>query len=129
MTDFIFGLAGGNSAMSMILWLAILFPIMYFLMIRPQRKQMEKRNRMLDSLVPGTRVVTAGGITGYIRAVTDDYLYVEIAEGLTIELTKQGVAAVIDEEDDEDDDDDDDDDVEEVEVTNVTETTEQDKKE
>lgn len=78
----------------MILWLLVIFGMLYFMMIRPQKKQMDKRKEMLASLSPGTRVVTIGGITGVVRAVTEEFVYVEIAEGLVVEITKQGIATI-----------------------------------
>lgn len=78
-----------------LLMLVVMFALMYFLLIKPQKKQMKIRNEMLANLKNGDKIITSGGITGYIRAITDEYIYVEIAEGLTIEMIKQAVSQVI----------------------------------
>ncbi len=85
---------GGSGSMSLIMLVAM-FGLMYFLLIRPQKKQMNIRNEMLANLSVGDRIITTGGITGYIRALTDEYIYVEIAEGLTVEMIRQAVSQVI----------------------------------
>lgn len=91
-----------SSGMSMgftIVWLVVLFGIMYFLMIRPQKKHQDKHKQMLNALKVNDRILTVGGITGYVRDLNDSYIYVEIADGLVIELNRQYVAAVLQEED------------------------------
>lgn len=85
-----------NSGSMMIVWLIAIFGMLYFMMIRPQKKQMDQRKQMLASLKPGTHIISIGGITGVIRAVTEEFVYVEIAEGLVVEMTKQGVATIQD---------------------------------
>jgi len=56
---------------------------------------------MLDNVAPGDEILTAGGFYGFVRAVDDDQLTVEIAPGTNIRLARRAVAAVIppDEED------------------------------
>lgn len=80
-----------------LIMLVAMFALMYFLIIRPQKNQMKARNEMLNNLAVGDKIVTVGGVTGYIRAVTEEYLYVEIADGLVIEMTRQGVNQVVSE--------------------------------
>lgn len=92
---------GTSSGMGLILWIVVVFALMYFLMVRPQKKQQDKHKQMLNKLKPNDRILTVGGITGYVRQVTDDYIYVEIADGMVIELSKPYIATVLhdDEED------------------------------
>lgn len=92
--------AGGSITL---IWLVAMFGLLYFFVMRPQKKQMKTRNEMLNNLSNGDHIVTVGGITGYIRALTEDYIYVEIAEGLTVEMTRQAVSAVLTDDDAADD--------------------------
>lgn len=92
MSIFATNAAGGSITL---IWLVAMFGLLYFFVMRPQKKQMKLRNDMLANLIVGDHVVTAGGITGYIRALTDEYAYVEIAEGLTVELTRQAISTVL----------------------------------
>lgn len=83
--------------------LAAMFGFMYFLLIRPQKKQMETRKRMMESLSPDDIVSTIGGIKGRIVMVLEDSVILEIADNVQIDLLKTAVGQVItDDEDDED---------------------------
>lgn len=63
----------------------LIFVVMYFLIIRPQRTQMKQRQEMLNNVRRGDQVVTGGGIIGKVTKVIDDKeVEVEIAEGLKI---------------------------------------------
>ena len=83
----------------MLIWLVVMIVLMYFLMIRPQKKQQTTRNEMLRNLKYNDRILSVGGITGYIRQMTDDYMYVEIADGLVVEMARQYVASVLKDDD------------------------------
>ena len=54
-----------------------LFVIMYFVMIRPQKKREKEAQAMLASLSVGDKIVTIGGIWGKIIKIKDDYLFIE----------------------------------------------------
>ncbi|HHV79986.1 MAG TPA: preprotein translocase subunit YajC [Firmicutes bacterium] len=68
---------------------------MYFAMIRPQQQQQKKRNEMLASIKEGDKIVTVGGIYGYVTKVDKDTLCVRIAEKTEVEMQKSGVGAVV----------------------------------
>lgn len=87
----------GTSAVGgTVIYIALILAMLYFFFMRPQRKQQQTRDRMLNSLKPDTRIMTAGGITGYVRSIGDEFIYVEIADGLVIELLKTSVAKILD---------------------------------
>lgn len=93
----ILGTGGGV----MIIWIVVLFAMMYFLMIRPQKKSQDQHRKMLNALKINDRIQTVGGITGYVRDLNDSYIYIEIADGLVIELNRQYVAMVLPDDDNE----------------------------
>ena len=77
--------AGGGSPRhaDQLLPFVLIFVIMYFLIIRPQRKQVKKREEMLKNVRRGDTVVTGGGIVGKVTKVIDDgEIEVEIADGM-----------------------------------------------
>lgn len=55
----------------------ILFVIMYFMIIRPQKKREKLTKQMLDGLIVGDKILTIGGIVGKIVSIKDDKIYVE----------------------------------------------------
>ena len=69
-----------GGGMSMIIMMVAIFAIMYFFMIRPQNKKQKEIQKFRNSIVPGTDVVTAGGIYGKVKEVNelDNTLMVEI---------------------------------------------------
>ena len=76
---------GGNDMFISLLPFILIFVIMYFLIIRPQRQQAKKRAEMLKAVRRGDTVVTGGGIVGKVTKVVDDNeLEVQIAEGVKV---------------------------------------------
>ena len=92
-----FGSMFGSGTQLTVLYVVAIMAMLYFLMIRPQKKQMNLRKDMLSNLKSGDHVHTAGGINGYIRAIKGEVVYVEIADGLIVEMMKQAIAGIIDE--------------------------------
>jgi len=84
----LFGLGGSGG---MIVMMVALFAIMYFFMIRPQQKKQKKLQEERNALKVGDKVVTAGGIHGRIKEVSDTYFIVEIAESTRIKIEKSSV--------------------------------------
>ena len=82
-----------GGGMSMIIMMVAIFAIMYFFMIRPQNKKQKEIQKFRNSIVPGTDVVTAGGIYGKVKEVNelDNTLMVEIASGVKIKIAKNSV--------------------------------------
>ena len=64
--------AGGLSAGLGIVWIVVLFGIMYFMMIRPQKKEQKKMNAMLSQLAIGDSILTTSGFYGMVIDINDD---------------------------------------------------------
>ncbi|MBF0470290.1 MAG: preprotein translocase subunit YajC [Gammaproteobacteria bacterium] len=73
----------------------ILFVVFYFLLIRPQQKRTKEHTKMVSALQVGDEVVTNGGILGKVSRVGDDFIGVELADGVEINLQRQAVATVM----------------------------------
>lgn len=85
--------AGGASAYSGILMMVVIIAIFYFFMIRPQQKKQKDIQRAREAMRVGDKVVTAGGIYGKIKDISDRYMVIEIAEGVRIRIDKTSVFA------------------------------------
>lgn len=83
-----------QGTLTLILYMAVFFGIMYFFMIRPQQKQAKQRQAMLNSLRPHDKVITSGGIYGKIKKVKDNSVILQIADKVEIEVAKAGIATV-----------------------------------
>ena len=89
------GAGGGGMFMQMILPFVLIFVIMYFLIIRPQRQQAKQRQEMLNNVRRGDQVITGGGISGKVTKVVDDSeLEVEIADGVRVRVLRSMLADV-----------------------------------
>jgi preprotein translocase subunit YajC len=82
--------AQGAGWMNMIM-LLLIFVIFYFFMIRPQTKRQKEIKKFQDSLENDKSVITQGGIYGRVREVKDNYVLVEIADGVKIRVNKNMV--------------------------------------
>ena len=84
--------------------MVLLLVVMYVLMIRPQRQRQQAQQTMIDRAGVGDDILTNGGIYGTITEIEDDDVVVEIADGLTVHMTRRGIAAVLPPEADEEED-------------------------
>jgi preprotein translocase subunit YajC len=88
------GAAGPDLLMS-ILPFVLIFVIMYFLIIRPQRQRMKQHQEMVANLRRGDTVVTAGGLIGKVSKVVDDgEVQLELAEGLKVRAVRSMITEV-----------------------------------
>ncbi len=69
--------------------------IFYFLLYRPQKKAHDERNKMLDALKVGNRVITLGGIYGTIVALKDEIVTVKIADKVEVEVSRNAINGVV----------------------------------
>jgi len=81
------GAAGGSEMLISILPFVLIFVIMYFLIIRPQRSQMKKREEMLKNIRRGDQVVTGGGLLGKVTKVIDERGEIEVDLGNNVKVT------------------------------------------
>ena len=86
--------AGGGMDYTFLIWMVFLFGLMYFLLIRPQKKQQQQHDQLLSSLKKGDRVMTTGGIYGTIRGLSENVATVEVADNVLIRVHKKNVAGL-----------------------------------
>ncbi|GAA2735804.1 preprotein translocase subunit YajC [Actinocorallia aurantiaca] len=86
-----------GNALASFLPLILIAVAFYFFLIRPQKKRQQEQQKMQQSLQPGTRIVTAGGIYGTVLDNDEGDLLLEIAEGVEIRLLAGAVARVVEE--------------------------------
>jgi preprotein translocase subunit YajC len=78
--------------------LVALFALMWFLLIRPQRRRSEAQMTMQDRLRIGDEIITAGGLHATVQSIEGEVLEIEIAPGTVVRLDRRAVAAVVSEE-------------------------------
>jgi preprotein translocase subunit YajC len=89
--------AGGAqpNAFVQLLPLILIFVVFYFLLIRPQAKRAKEHKSMVAALGVGDEVVTSGGILGRITETGDQFLTVEIADGVRVKVQRHTVSSVL----------------------------------
>ena len=75
--------------------IALMFVVLYFLLIRPQQKQRREHESMIENLKRNDEVVTSGGIYGRIQSIADKVVVVEIAPNVRVRLDRAQVATVV----------------------------------
>ena len=90
--------AGGSDMMSTLtgmLPLVLMFVVLYFIMIRPQMKRQKEHRAMVESIAKGDEVVVGGGLLGKVARVAEQYLHVEIANGVEVQVQRSAVVQVL----------------------------------
>ena len=83
---------GETSIWPMLIFVVLLFGLMYFVMIRPQRKKQKEHQHLIEELQRGDRVVTAGGIYGVIENISEDSVTIKVESGATMRVAKGSVS-------------------------------------
>ena len=83
--------------MSAYIFILALLALMWFMLIRPQRRRQQEAQRMLETIGVGKEIVTAGGLYGTVTAVDGDEVRLEIADGVEVRIAKRAVAGVVSE--------------------------------
>jgi preprotein translocase subunit YajC len=78
-----------------IVMMVALFGIMYFLMIRPQTKRAKEHRELVSKLAKGDEVITNGGIAGRVDELGENFVSVEIAEGVRVKMQRSAITAVL----------------------------------
>jgi preprotein translocase subunit YajC len=87
--------AGPMESAMQFLPIILMFVVLYFLMIRPQQKKAKEHKALLEGLGKGDEVVTASGMVGRITKVGDDFVTIEIAANVEIQMQKPSIAVVL----------------------------------
>jgi preprotein translocase subunit YajC len=77
------------------MFLVLLFAVFYFLLIRPQQKRAKEHKKMVGAVAKGDEVVTSGGLLGKVLEVGDNFLTVNVAEGVDVKLQRSSVASTV----------------------------------
>ena len=90
--------AGGGDMMSSLtsmLPLVLMFVVLYFVMIRPQMKRQKEHRAMIDALAKGDDVATSGGLIGRVTRLEEQFIFVEVASGVEMQLQRSAVVQVL----------------------------------
>jgi len=86
--------SSGGGGLTLLLPLILIVGMIWF-MSRTQRKQKAKQADTVAQLVPGTRVITTSGQLGIVEEVDDEYVTLEISDGVLVQFVKQAIGRVL----------------------------------
>ena len=81
----------GQGGYGTIIMIVLIFAVMWFFMIRPQRKQQKELQNFRDSLAKGDKVVTIGGIYGTVCEIKENNVLIEVDNNVKIRVSKQAL--------------------------------------
>lgn len=89
------GAGDANSLLMSLLPFALIFIIMYFLIIRPQQKKAKEHNELVKNIRRGDTVITSSGLVGKVtKVVDDDQIELEVADGVRVRQMRQMISIV-----------------------------------
>ena len=83
------------SMISTLLLPVMLIVVFYFLLIRPQQKKQKEHKAMVEAIGVGSEIVTGGGVLGKVTAIGEQFVTIEIADGVEIKVQRHSIGAVL----------------------------------
>jgi preprotein translocase subunit YajC len=84
-----------ESSLFSLLPLVLMFVVLYFIMIRPQMKKQKEHKAMIEAIAKGDEVVISGGILGKVAKLGDNFIHVEVASGVELQVQRAAVVQVL----------------------------------
>ena len=86
---------GAESSLLSLAPLALMFVVLYFIMIRPQMKKQKEHKAMIEALAKGDEVVIGGGVIGRVAKLGETFVHVEVANGVELQVQRGAVIQVL----------------------------------
>ena len=90
--------SSGGGGITLLLPLILIVGMIWF-MSRTQRKQRARQAETVAALTPGTKVITTSGLVGIVEETDDEYVTLEISEGVLVQVVKAAVGRVVPDDD------------------------------
>lgn len=85
----------GGGMIGTVVMFGLIFVIFYFMIIRPQQKRQKERQKMLDAMEKGDKILTAGGIYGTVVGIEEKVVLVQIADNVKVKVDRGSVGSVL----------------------------------
>lgn len=89
------GAGDGGGIMSTVIMFALIIGIFYFMILRPQQKRQKERQKLLDSVKKGDKIITAGGLHGQVAGLDEKTVLIQVAENVKLKFERSAVASVV----------------------------------
>jgi preprotein translocase subunit YajC len=85
----------GPGLMSNVILFGSIILIFYFMIIRPQQKRTKERQKLIESMKKGDKVITSSGMYGTVAGLDEKTVLVEIADKIKVKLDRSAIATII----------------------------------
>jgi len=89
------GQGQGGGMFSTIIMFGLIILIFYFMILRPQQKRQKEREKMLNDVQKGDKIITAGGVHGTVVGMEDKTLLIQIADNVKVKYEKSAISTVV----------------------------------
>ena len=89
------GGSGGGSLMSTVIMFGSIIAIFYFMILRPQQKRQKERDKLLNALKKGDKIITSGGLHGTIAGLDDKTALVQVSDTVKMKFERSAIATVL----------------------------------
>jgi len=86
---------GAFGSFGFLIPMLLVFVIFYFLLIRPQKKEQQKTEKMISQLQKGDKIITIGGIHGVVSSTKEKTIIIKVDDNCKIEINRSAVGAVL----------------------------------
>lgn len=86
---------GGGGMTSTLIMFALIIVIFYFMILRPQQKRQKDRQKLLEAVQKGDKIITVGGMHGTVVGLEEKTLLVQISDNVKVKFEKTAVSTVI----------------------------------
>ncbi len=86
---------GSGSFFSTIIMFGVIIMIFYFMILRPQKKRQLERQKLLNSLKKGDKIVTSGGLHGTIAGLDEKTVLVQVSDNVKLKFERSSIGSVI----------------------------------
>jgi preprotein translocase subunit YajC len=91
---------GGGQLITMLVTFGLIIVVFYFLVIRPQNRKQKAAKKMLENIRRGDRVLTVGGLHGFVDSVKEDSVIIKVDENVKIKFSKSAVSQILERKED-----------------------------
>lgn len=86
---------GMASLVSSLLPFLLIIVVFYFLILRPQQKRQKNRQKLLEGVQKGDKIITSGGIYGTVEGMEDNTVLVKIADNVKVKMEKTAIGTIV----------------------------------
>ena len=89
------GSGGGGSLVSTLIMFGLIIGIFYLMILRPQQKKQKDRQKLLDSVRKGDKVITAGGMHGAVAGLDEKTVLLQVGDNLKMKFERSAITSII----------------------------------